>query len=439
MLPTTLPLPVELESMGWKLLDPPAPPLEQFEACKQPSPWPPMTPRCDLACVSPETQRAMRRGQPRVNRSQLITRKTACTRCECQLCSMCSKPANQYQSPTGQTIETVTTRTDPRFIFAYNPYDDDMRRMRKTLILEPMLTHAWHEATAHCCNATGGTVIDVGGNFGWYTLYSLALGCDVTVFEPVPAYREIMQLGIALNPGFSKRVTLYGNVVYNQPGQYTLRVPQVLPTGRMKKLGMTGMDGSSGILKADWRAPTYNHIAASVRLDDVVHAPKGICMLKADVEGYEPQVLQTAQHILTKRRVPALQLELTRTPRNPNQTCAATKMLSALADVGFTFRQVSNKIVDTEAPRVGTWESTPGPWLTLPSFPTPKTLAAMGHLAQMRSARPSRRAGQGGSMQMAYKRDFVSFSTNLIALRKDSWECGPGLFRRCPAWPTLEC
>ena len=85
---------------------------------------------------------------------------------------------NRWTAPSGQTVHTFTTRTEPRFTFAYNPYDDDMARMRKRLILEPMLTHAWHEATWRCCNRTRGLVIDVGGNFGWYTLYSLALGCE---------------------------------------------------------------------------------------------------------------------------------------------------------------------------------------------------------------------------------------------------------------------
>lgn len=219
-----------------------------------------------------------------------VTSRPVCERCECQLCAVCSKPANLWTSPLGQAIETVTTRTEPRFTFAYNPYDDDMARMRKTMILEPMLTHAWHEATSKCCNQTGGLVIDVGGNFGWYTLYSLALGCRVAVFEPVPAYQEIMELGLSLNPGFAERTTLYGNVVYDQPGNYTLRVPRPSQRGRKKKLGMTGMDGSSGILKADWKAESYNVVAGSVRIDDIVPPTEQVCMLKADVEGYEPQV-----------------------------------------------------------------------------------------------------------------------------------------------------
>ena len=80
-------------------------------------------------------------------------------------------------------LESVTTRTHPPFTFAFMPSDDDMQRMRLQLMLEPTLTHAWHEATAKCCRAPHGLVIDVGGNFGWYTLYSLARGCRVAFLD----------------------------------------------------------------------------------------------------------------------------------------------------------------------------------------------------------------------------------------------------------------
>lgn len=215
------PIPISLHAAGWRLERPPQEPVTTFPACQ----FPGAIPGCSMSCVRPPPVPAprqrmrmmMRRGTrgagaiPSNN-----TNSRVCDRCECQLCAVCSKPANLWTSPLGQAIETITTRTEPRFTFAYNPYDDDMARMRKTMILEPMLTHAWHEATSRCCNQTGGLVIDVGGNFGWYTLYSLALGCRVAVFEPVPAYQEIMELGLSLNPGFAERTTLYGNVVYDQ-------------------------------------------------------------------------------------------------------------------------------------------------------------------------------------------------------------------------------
>ena len=124
----------------------------------------------------------------------------------------------RWRSKLGVELESALTGTDPPFVFAYNPADRDMDRMKAAgFILEPVLTHVWHETSSACCAAPGGLVIDVGGNYGWFTLYSVALGCSVAVFEPVPAYQEIIRLGLRLNPGFAERVTLYGNVVTTGP------------------------------------------------------------------------------------------------------------------------------------------------------------------------------------------------------------------------------
>ena len=48
-------------------------------------------------------------------------------------------------------------------------------------------------------------MLDVGANFGWYTLFSLALGCRTVSFEPVPMWRDVLRLGIALN-GYGARL-----------------------------------------------------------------------------------------------------------------------------------------------------------------------------------------------------------------------------------------
>ena len=79
------------------------------------------------------------------------------------------------------------------------------------------------------------------------------------------------------------------------------------------------MEGRHGILKSDFNAQSLRVSAASVRVDDLV-AGRDVCLFKADVEGYEPQVLQTAQTLLATRSVPSLQLELTRTRGSPDPT-----------------------------------------------------------------------------------------------------------------------
>ena len=44
------------------------------------------------------------------------------------------------------------------------------------------------------------------------------MGCTATVFEPVPAYQNLLRFGLSLNPGFQRRAKLYSNVVYPQAG-----------------------------------------------------------------------------------------------------------------------------------------------------------------------------------------------------------------------------
>ena len=236
----------------------------------------------------------------------------------------------RWRSKLGVELESALTGTDPPFVFAYNPADRDMDRMKAAgFILEPVLTHVWHETSSACCAAPGGLVIDVGGNYGWFTLYSVALGCSVAVFEPVPAYQEIIRLGLRLNPGFAERVTLYGNVVTTgPPGKtYSLMVPVARPAaagaarrgGKKETLGMTAMVGAAGPGKDPRHmkgASVREHRAKAARIDDVIGGaaghPRDVCVLKADVEGYEAQVLQTAERLLAAHRVATLIFEVTK-------------------------------------------------------------------------------------------------------------------------------
>ena len=59
-----------------------------------------------------------------------------------------------------------------------------------------------------------------------YTLFSIAMGCSATAFEPIPAYQSLVRFGLSLNPGFQRRAKLYSNVVYPQAGIYNVSMPQ---------------------------------------------------------------------------------------------------------------------------------------------------------------------------------------------------------------------
>lgn len=208
--------------------------------------------------------------------------------------------ASVQPSKAPRDVRVVRTRTDPPFNFVYDELDDDMRRMAKQLVVEPTLTRAWHEVTHECCSKVWyrerGMVVDVGANYGWYTLYSLALGCTVTIFEPVPAFLELLRIGLMLNYGFAERVTIYRNVVSDRPGEHNLSVP--IPHYRgypyLKKLGMTGLlngpGAPHGLIKGydPSRFKTYTVSAQAVQVDDVLRSlsPKvGVCMLKVRGHG----------------------------------------------------------------------------------------------------------------------------------------------------------
>ena len=188
---------------------------------------------------------------------------------------------------------------------------------------------------------------------------------------------------------------------------------------------MTGMAGSHGVLKSDFNAKAYQHTASSVRIDDLVSPQEKVCLLKADVEGYEPQVLQTAQRLLTLSAagVPSLQLELTRTPKSKDQTCAMVKTLQTLHELGYDFREASHRVVDERAP-VGPWRAAPSAWARLPPFPSAATRARhdSGQLPGM------------PLMQAAYEHDFATHSTNLIGKLDPTRRPA-----KPPAWPQLAC
>jgi len=104
--------------------------------------------------------------------------------------------------------------------------------------------------------------------------------------------------------------------------------------------------------------------------------------------------------------------------------------------------------VDLPAPPVGSWRSSPGPWATLPSMPSPRALGSVSLASRAGALFNRGRSGfpdhltPDAARQLwgnALRIDFTSFSTNLVArLRQGKPACGEGA-RACPEWPSLAC
>ena len=267
---------------------------------------------------------------------QRVSVAALCSRAECCACAFCrSGPQTTWSTPDGIVLESLTTATEPPFVYAYNPLDQDMLFVRHRLLVEPELTRIWSNSTRECCAAPNGVVVDVGSNFGWYAMLSLSLGCSVVAFEPVRAYQDVIRLAVHLNgASFAKRLTVYGNAVLDKPGNFSMIVPLAggarppdtattrwaarvaggggkpsLYSHKRTHMGMAALLGPRGRLAVKDVAEstadtlTYRQPVTTVRIDAVLKQP--LCMLKIDIEGLEPQALSSAAHLLSLHPVRA--------------------------------------------------------------------------------------------------------------------------------------
>lgn len=331
-----------------------------------------------------------------------------------------------------------------------------------------------------------------GANYGWYTLFSIAMGCTATVVEPIPAYQSLLRFGLSLNPGFQRRAKLYSNVVYPHPGVYNVSLPLAagggagdasmahgrgtqrdaegadgsggrrVPPSRRVRRGMAGMQGAHGVLKKAVGQPHTSVAAHAISIDEISAHDSSLCALKIDVEGYEPQALQSAAKLLARAApVPVLQLELNKfhndSDAHREQMCATEKTLMRLEALGYRFREVPSFALDRPlnisspgykkqlaqeqrhlsraAKQAMTWRSIVQPgapsweaeaiFPVLPQFPSVDVrsgVAMRGH--------PEERA-----IVLAY-REFRSYSTNLVGVY-DSRLRKPGAAEA--PWPAMGC
>lgn len=282
-----------------------------------------------------------------------------CSSSSCCTCAFCHKGrAAEWTAPSGLKVESMHTPviwTESAFAFAYNPLDLELLELRTTLMVEPLLTVMWVKHLQPCCSK-GGLIIDVGAQYGWYTLLARAMGCKTMSFEPVSAFRDVLNLGLQLNNGFSGNASVYPNVVFDTPGNYTVLAPVSGParpssgsvtatattaTHERSLLGMAATldpNGMRGIFNVSKLVPGtifQGETAEAIAIDAVVRddAPN-VCMLKVDVAGSEPNVMRSARRTLSFRVVDAMQLRVV-PKRGLVQECANLRMLRDALLLGF--------------------------------------------------------------------------------------------------------
>jgi FkbM family methyltransferase len=143
----------------------------------------------------------------------------------------------------------------------------------------------------------GMTVIDVGANFGYYTLLLAdAVGStgQVVAVEPNPATVALLRESIQLN-GYTDRTTIVPCALSAQAGNALL----FCPDGEPKNAGLVSHKGRPGGTTIE--VPT-------VTLDAITKGMRKIDLVKIDAEGAELAIVGGMQELI-KRDHPAIVLE----------------------------------------------------------------------------------------------------------------------------------
>jgi FkbM family methyltransferase len=149
--------------------------------------------------------------------------------------------------------------------------------------------------------APGDTVVDVGANFGWYTVaFARLVGPSgrLIAFEPMPAFAEMAREAIALN-GITDIVTLVESGLGTDAGEFVVYRFRDLPMGHASATDLG-------------RSDAVAHTCKVQRLDDYLQGAQidRVDVVKIDVEGFESDVLAGAQKLLTRADAPLVAFEV---------------------------------------------------------------------------------------------------------------------------------
>ena len=141
----------------------------------------------------------------------------------------------------------------------------------------------------------GTTVLDLGANFGFYSLLAARLvgpNGHVIAFEPMRSTLSILRRHFAINPALAERVTVIESAVGDADGETTIAFENDLASASIHPLDQVSHTLTVPIVRLD-----------TLLQQSAIRAP--ISFAKIDVEGAEVDVLNGAAQLLDTQR-PAL-------------------------------------------------------------------------------------------------------------------------------------
>ncbi|GAX85607.1 hypothetical protein CEUSTIGMA_g13022.t1 [Chlamydomonas eustigma] len=192
------------------------------------------------------------------------------------------------------------------FAFAYTDPKKDVdvsHHFETSGVVERGITKVFYNIFKGRCFRSDGRralFVDVGGNFGWFSILAASMGCRVIVFEPVPQFRAFLEYNVLLN-GLQHLVDIVESVVSHKTGGPELKL--VVPSKGI--WGTAGIDGLN--IDVSINSDNEEILVKSVTLDEVVS--EDVLLLKVDVEGWEWSVIKGAETLLAKYNVENVVME----------------------------------------------------------------------------------------------------------------------------------
>lgn len=245
---------------------------------------------------------------------------------------------------------TQIAKRDPirRAHLIYGDYrmDCDLRMMLQrqfyffgTYFLEQSVIERWCQFAK-----TSRIVFDIGANAGIYSLAARASNSSATIhaFEPTPSIAQHFDDTLALN-GLTQQITVHRMAVATETGTAFLNLFGAERFGN-EGMNFVTLDQQEG---ESIGVPT-------VSVDDFCdeHAIDTIDLMKIDVQGNEPAVLEGAMKKIQEGKLNVVFFELNWN-RTDRSKCSATRAISHLADAGYRFADASSRSLDFQPP--GDW------------------------------------------------------------------------------------
>ncbi|KAL4427804.1 hypothetical protein ABPG75_001893 [Micractinium tetrahymenae] len=163
-------------------------------------------------------------------------------------------------------------------------------------------TWIWHNLLKDCIVAdldekdprSRRLVLDVGANFGYYSLLSAAMGCRVVAWEPVVYFAAYFKYALLRN-NMTHAVQLREAIAGSEGGNLTVLA------ALSREWGAAGIGGANLAPEARSGGQLQNISRPVERVDAA--AQQDVLILKVDVEGHEASVMRSAKQLLLQHQV----------------------------------------------------------------------------------------------------------------------------------------